>query len=757
MEIDEIFQNQELAEQLADNQIDSVEDFCVKSGYTRAEANELFSKLECVCDEQSVNMENLDADALDRVSGGFGLSKNQKSRAVIAGLLALNSVGGALTGGHLNKAQASAASQVVSTRVASSRKSFNDISVKVNNIPKVMEYTSFKIYSSQERKTARDSLERLLELAKETATAYESYCAAGRGQIAAQNLENAILNVASVLGENFKLDRNAVYNYGMCDKELRQALSLFERAITPAIAEAEKAAQLQAEEEKNSQIQAMDKFRSLQLSAKRMFEEEKGSIIDRYQSLENEANSVLNQLNKALKPDEGNVDDTLMNELNEILTTIKESSKEVETIQAPADLVSEGDSEELISTNIATIFRKARNTLSAVESKYDGIRKEALEAKDEIEKALLQCAQDEYAQQLDKLEISLDSEYTTANLNEERTKNVSNIINKLKAEISKRREELDKFDSLSKQGQMKRSIDSLLRSFRTEKLRYDNIMAAHKYEVNKEKRLAARSNFEVALQSLQDKLISFDQVVVGYENEVKQIRDFIESRSKNSPEINASKGLILKGPPGVGKTTTVRAIAAAYGHPIVTVSKSDLAGGPAVIKEKFEECLTLSNTSEVPGILLLDEIDSMSGDRGDKYSDKGMTMAVMDCIEKINKESNIAVIGTTNRLDQIDSAVVRPGRIEKSVSFENPSRDVLKKILETKLKEFHLEGGATETEFARDCMSLFAKPGTSGATAARVCEIAISSAQRQKGTNMLSEITITQKDMRNAASSLGLC
>ncbi|MBQ3093084.1 MAG: AAA family ATPase, partial [Clostridia bacterium] len=125
--------------------------------------------------------------------------------------------------------------------------------------------------------------------------------------------------------------------------------------------------------------------------------------------------------------------------------------------------------------------------------------------------------------------------------------------------------------------------------------------------------------------------------------------------------------------------------------------------------------------------------------------------------EKLNKDSNVAVIGTTNRLDQIDTAVVRPGRIEKSVKFENPSRDVIKRILETKLKEFHIEGGATEVEFARDCMSLFAKPGTSGATAARVVEIAISNAQKEKNTKMLSEITITAAHMRAAASSLGLC
>lgn len=754
MNINNILENQELTDKLSNGRIADLKEFCDASGYNPDEANELLQKLNTICVSENIDPTHLNEDALDKVSGGFGLSKNHKSRAVIAGLMAITSVGGTVS--KIANVKAANAPAVVYKSNAAGR-NFNAISTELNKINKVMDYTLFHIYSSQERADSKRSLESLLELSKRVVSEYGEYANSGRGQLAAQNLETTILNTNSVLNESFKLDRNAVYNYGVADKDLRQALLLFERAIAPAIAEANQAAKNKAEEELNNQKLAMDKFKMLQINAKRMFEEEKGSIIDRYQSLENEANSVLGQLNKALKPDAGEVDDTLMNELNDILNTIKSSSSEVEKMVAPDDLVSENDTDEMIATTISSIFRKARNTLSSVESKYESIRTEALEAKDEIEKALLQCAQDEYAQQLDKLDISLDSEYTTANLNEERTKNVNVIINKLKGEIEKRRTELEKFDSLSKQGQMKRSMDSLLRSFRTEKLRYDNIMAAHKFEVNKEKRLAARSNFEVALQSLQDKLIDFSEVVIGYEKEVNSIREFIASRSKESPEINASKGMILQGPPGVGKTTTVRALAAAYGHPIVIVSKSDLAGGPAVIKQKFDECLTLASNSEVPAILLLDEIDSMSGDRGDKFSDKGMTMAVMDCIEKLTKDSNVAVIGTTNRLDQIDTAVVRPGRIEKSVKFENPSRDVIKRILETKLKEFHIEGGATEVEFARDCMSLFAKPGTSGATAARVVEIAISNAQKEKNTRMLSEITITAAHMRAAASSLGLC
>ena len=211
MNINDILKNQELTDKLIQGQISDLNEFCVVGGFTDADAMEISQKLNKICISENIDPTHLDEDALDKVSGGFGLSKNHKSRAVIAGLMAITSVGGVSKTTNLKAANASAV--VYKSNAAGGN--FNAISTELNKINKVMDYTSFHIYSSQERADSKRSLESLLDLSKRVVSEYGEYANSGRGQLAAQNLETAILNANSVLNESFKLDRNAVYNYGV--------------------------------------------------------------------------------------------------------------------------------------------------------------------------------------------------------------------------------------------------------------------------------------------------------------------------------------------------------------------------------------------------------------------------------------------------------------------------------------------------------------------------------------------------------------
>lgn len=142
------------------------------------------------------------------------------------------------------------------------------------------------------------------------------------------------------------------------------------------------------------------------------------------------------------------------------------------------------------------------------------------------------------------------------------------------------------------------------------------------------------------------------------------------------------KGLLLVGPPGVGKTQFARAAAKSANVPLVSTSVADwnaspyLSGTLAAIKESFSRARQLA-----PCILFIDELDGIS-DRATLTSDykeywTQIINLLLELLAGIEDRPGVVVIGATNHPEHIDAAVKRAGRLDRTVEIDLPDSETL--------------------------------------------------------------------------------
>ena len=241
-------------------------------------------------------------------------------------------------------------------------------------------------------------------------------------------------------------------------------------------------------------------------------------------------------------------------------------------------------------------------------------------------------------------------------------------------------------------------------------------------------------------------------MVGGLDKQIKEIKEVIELPIKH-PELFTSlgiaqpKGVLLYGPPGTGKTLLARAVAHHTDCTFIRVSGSELVQkyigeGSRMVRELF-----VMAREHAPSIIFMDEIDSIGSTRvegslgGDSEVQRTM-LELLNQLDGFETTQNIKVLMATNRIDILDEALLRPGRIDRKIEFPNPGEEARVDILRIHSKKMNLTRGIDLKKIS-DKM-----PGASGAEIKAVCTEAGMYALRER------RVHVTQEDFEMAVAKV---
>eukprot|EP00923_Selenidium_pygospionis_P028848 GHVN01051591.1.p1 GENE.GHVN01051591.1~~GHVN01051591.1.p1 ORF type:complete len:451 (-),score=113.43 GHVN01051591.1:4250-5602(-) len=234
----------------------------------------------------------------------------------------------------------------------------------------------------------------------------------------------------------------------------------------------------------------------------------------------------------------------------------------------------------------------------------------------------------------------------------------------------------------------------------------------------------------------------------GLEAQIQEIKEAVELPLTH-PElyddigIRPPKGVILYGPPGTGKTLLAKAVANETSAVFLRVVGSELiqkylGDGPKLVRELFRVA-----EENAPSIVFIDEVEAVGTKRyeatsgGEREIQRTM-LELLNQLDGFDSRSDVKVIMATNRIESLDPALIRPGRIDRKIELPNPDTKTKRRIFQIHTSKMTLSDDVDLEEF------VMAKDELSGAEIKAVCTEAGLLALRER------RMKVTQEDLRKA-------
>ena len=238
----------------------------------------------------------------------------------------------------------------------------------------------------------------------------------------------------------------------------------------------------------------------------------------------------------------------------------------------------------------------------------------------------------------------------------------------------------------------------------------------------------------------------------GLENQIQEVREAVELPLLH-PElyeemgIKPPKGVILYGAPGTGKTLLAKAVANQTSATFLRIVGSELiqkylGDGPRLVRQLFQVAAEHS-----PSIVFIDEIDAIGTKRyestsgGEKEIQRTM-LELLNQLDGFDDRGDVKVVMATNKIETLDPALIRPGRIDRKILFETPDQNTKRKIFNLHTSKMSLAPDVDLEEFVT------MKDDLSGADIRAICSEAGLMALRER------RMRVNMTDFRGARENV---
>jgi len=238
----------------------------------------------------------------------------------------------------------------------------------------------------------------------------------------------------------------------------------------------------------------------------------------------------------------------------------------------------------------------------------------------------------------------------------------------------------------------------------------------------------------------------------GLDQQITEIKESVELPLTH-PEyyeemgIKPPKGVILYGPPGTGKTLLAKAVANQTSATFLRVVGSELiqkylGDGPKLVRELFRVA-----EEHAPSIVFMDEIDAVGTKRYDSNSGgereiQRTMLELLNQLDGFDSRGDVKVIMATNRIDSLDPALIRPGRIDRKIEFPLPDVKTKRRIFSIHTNRMTLSDDVSLEEYINS------KEELSGADIKAICTEAGLLALRER------RMKVTNDDFKKAKENV---